>query len=163
MPIVFLSTSYNYAPVYRDYVQASKDEYGNDVRRAQKERDYYNNNIVKAVEDGKRNQITVNSQIPFKTFEGLAHIAYDWAQNVQIPYSPQQVGTLYFKSPRKVHLFGVCNKGNFPNAQQTNYVIDEAEMPNDGKQGKGVNCTLSLVWHAIRKYHRGEKKLVVTV
>ncbi|CAG8611398.1 12397_t:CDS:2 [Gigaspora rosea] len=31
MPIVFLPTSYNYASVYRDYVQASKDEYGNDV------------------------------------------------------------------------------------------------------------------------------------
>ncbi|KAF0545104.1 chaperonin: PROVISIONAL [Gigaspora margarita] len=32
MPIVFLPTSYNYASVYRDYVQASKDKYGNDVR-----------------------------------------------------------------------------------------------------------------------------------
>ncbi|CAG8477986.1 13236_t:CDS:2, partial [Gigaspora margarita] len=31
MPIVFLPTSYNYASVYRDYVQAFKDEYGNDV------------------------------------------------------------------------------------------------------------------------------------
>ena len=35
-------------------------------------------------------------------------------------------------------------------------------MPDDGKQGKGVNCTLSLVWHAIKKYNRGEKKLVIT-
>ena len=42
------------------------------------------------------------------------------------------------------------------------YIIDEAEMPNDGKQRKGVNCTLSLVWHAILKYNRGEKKLVIT-
>ncbi|KAF0554855.1 chaperonin: PROVISIONAL [Gigaspora margarita] len=44
--------------------------------------------------------------------------------------------------------------GNYPNTQQTNYVIDEAEMPDDGKQGKGVNCTLSLGWHAIQKYNR---------
>jgi hypothetical protein len=35
-------------------------------------------------------------------------------------------------------------------------------MPDDGKQGKGVNCTLSLVLHAIQKYNRGEKKLIVT-
>ncbi len=35
-------------------------------------------------------------------------------------------------------------------------------MPNDGKQGKGVNCTISLVWHAIQKYNHGEKKLVIT-
>ncbi|KAF0386965.1 chaperonin: PROVISIONAL [Gigaspora margarita] len=195
MPIVFLPTSYNYALVYRDYVQAAKGKYGKDVRviaestftniwkalipslqfmspksdlcetcemmkmdiqyatqherkleltenylahlnHAQKERNYYNNNIVNVVEDGKRNQITVESQVSFKTFEGIAHITYNWAQNVQIPYSPQQVGTLYFKSPQKVHLFGVCNTGNFPNAQQTNYVIDEAKMPDDGKQEK---------------------------
>ncbi|GES92067.1 hypothetical protein GLOIN_2v1838883 [Rhizophagus clarus] len=101
------------------------------------------------------------SQLLFKTFEGCAHIAYDWAQNMQIPYSPQQVGSLFFKSPRKMHLFGVCNTGNYPNIQQTNYVIDEGEIPDNGKQGKGVNCTLSLVLHAIQKYNHGEKKLIV--
>jgi len=134
------------------------------LNRAKQERDYYNANIVRAVEDGKcnpNNSNTVGSQILFKTFEGSAHIAYDWAQNVQVPYTPQQIGSLFFKSPRKAHLFGVCNTGNFPHTEQTNYVIDEAEMPDDGKQGKGVNCTLSLVWHAIQKYNRGEKKLVV--
>ncbi|CAG8475198.1 35724_t:CDS:2 [Gigaspora margarita] len=118
----------NMKRVERDYVQASKDKYGKEknvhviaestftnhekkleltenylahLNRTQKERDYYNNNIIKAVEDGKHNQIT------------------------------EQVGTLYFKSPRKVHLFGVCNTGNFPHTQQTNYIIDEAEMPDD--------------------------------
>ncbi|PKK70580.1 hypothetical protein RhiirC2_866099 [Rhizophagus irregularis] len=46
--------------------------------------------------------------------------------------------------------------------EQTNYVIDEGEMPDDGKLGKGVNCTISLVWHAIKKYNCGEKKLIIT-
>ncbi|RIB25065.1 hypothetical protein C2G38_2166867 [Gigaspora rosea] len=196
MPTVFLPTSFSYASVYRNYVQAYKDKYGKDahilaestftniwkllmpslqfmssktdlcetshLNRAQKERDYYNANIINAVEDGKHNPNVVGSQMLFKSFSGSAHIAYDWAQNVQIPHSPQQIGALFFKSLRKVHLFGVCNTGNFPHTQQTNYVIDEAEMPDDGKQGKGVNCTLSLVWHAILKYNRGEKKLAVT-
>lgn len=27
--------------------------------------------------------------------------------------------------------------------------------PDDGKQGKGVNCILSLVWHEIQKYNCG--------
>ncbi len=103
------------------------------LNHAKQERDYYNANIMHAVEDGKCNPNINNSQILFKTFEGSAHIAYDWAQNVQIPYSPQQVGSLFFKNPRKVHLFGVCNTGNFPHTEQTNYVIDEAEMPDDGK------------------------------
>ncbi|PKC56964.1 hypothetical protein RhiirA1_473231 [Rhizophagus irregularis] len=169
MPVVFLPTSYSYASVYRDYIQAYKNEYGEEIRviaestfhiqyatehekklaitekylthlnRAKQERDYYNNNIKHAVEDGKCNPNTTGSQILFKSFEDSLHIA-----------------------PQKVHLFGVCNTGNFPYTEQTNYIIDEAEMPDDGKQGKGVNCTLSLVWHAILKYNRGEKKLVIT-
>ena len=59
-------------------------------------------------------------------------------------------------------MFGVCNTGNFPYTEQTNFVIDEGEMPDDGKQEKGANCTLSLVWHAIQKYNCREKKLVIT-
>ena len=164
MPVVFLPTSYSYASVYRDYVEAYKDEHGKETRvvsyvsfwriwkslmpslqfmspksdlcetceimkldiqhttehekkltvienylvhldRAKKERDYYNANIKNAIEDGKRNQDTIGSQILFKSFEGAAHITYDWAQNVHVPYSPQQIGSLFFRSPRKVHLF----------------------------------------------------------
>src|SRR6266542_2427232 len=132
------------------------------LNRAKQECDYYNANIMHAVEDGKCNPNINNSQILFKTFEDSAHIAYDWAQNVQISYSPQQVISLFFKNPRKVHLFGVYNTGNFPHTEQTNYVIDEAEMPDNGKLEKGVNCTLSLVWHAIQKYNYGENKLIIT-
>ncbi|EXX56244.1 hypothetical protein RirG_217980 [Rhizophagus irregularis DAOM 197198w] len=141
---------------------AVTEKYLTHLNRAKQERDYYNNNIKRAVEDGKCNPNTTGSQILFKSFEGSIHIAYDWVQNVQISYSPQQIGSIFFKSPRKVHLFGVCNTENFPHTEQTNYIIDKAEMPDDGKQGKGVNCTLSLVWHAILKYNRGEKKLVIT-
>lgn len=141
---------------------AVTENYLNHLNRAKQERDYYNANIKHAVEDGKLNPNINKPQILFKTFDGSAHITYDWAQNVLVPYSPQQIGSLFFKSPRKVHLFGVCNTGNFPHTEQTNYIIDEGEMPNDGKQGKGVNCTLSLVLHAIQKYNRGEKKLVIT-
>jgi hypothetical protein len=87
------------------------------LNRTKKERDYYNINIKNAVEDGKRNLNTIGSQILFKSFEDSAHITYDWAQNVQVPYSPQQIGSIFFKSPRKVHLFGVCNTGNFSHTE----------------------------------------------
>jgi len=69
------------------------------LNHAKEERDYYNINIKNAVKDGKRNPNTIGSQILFKSFEGSAHITYDWAQNVQVPYSPQQIGSLFFKSP----------------------------------------------------------------
>ncbi|GES98234.1 hypothetical protein GLOIN_2v1484099 [Rhizophagus clarus] len=194
MPIVFLPTSYSYISVYRDYIQAYKNEYGTEARIIAESTfrkiwkllipslqfmtpksdlcetcELMKLEIQYITEHEKKLAITEKylnhlepSQILFKSFEGSAHIAYDWAQNVQIPYSPQQIGSIFFKSPRKVHLFGVCNTGNFPHTEQTNYIIDEAEMPDDGKQGKGVNCTLSLVRHAILKYNHGEKKLVVT-
>ncbi|CAG8600851.1 9472_t:CDS:2 [Gigaspora margarita] len=167
MPTVFLPTSFSYASVYRDYVQACKDKYGKDAHilaestftniwkslmpslqfmssktdlcELQKERNYYNANIINAVEDSKHNPNVVGSQILFKSFSSSAYIAYDWAQNVQIPYSLQQIGALFFKSLRKVHLFSVCNTSNFPHTQQMNYVIDEAEMPDDGKQGQNKN------------------------
>ena len=58
------------------------------MNHAKEERDYYNINIKNAVEDGKCNPNTIESQILFKSFEGSTHIIYDWAQNVQISYSP---------------------------------------------------------------------------
>ncbi|CAG8493646.1 21324_t:CDS:1 [Dentiscutata erythropus] len=120
MPTVFLPTSFSYASVYHDYVQACKDKYSKDARilaestftniwkslmlslqfmssktdlcetceimkmdiryasqyekkleltnsylahlnRAQKERDYYNANIINAVEDSKHNPNVVSS------------------------------------------------------------------------------------------------------
>ncbi|GET00086.1 hypothetical protein GLOIN_2v1769618 [Rhizophagus clarus] len=69
---------------------------------------------------GKKNPNPSGSQTLYKTFKGSAHIVYDWTQNVQIPYSPQQIGSLFFKSPQK-----------------TNYIIDEGEMPDNRKQEKG--------------------------
>ncbi|CAG8729550.1 17636_t:CDS:2, partial [Dentiscutata erythropus] len=97
MPTVFLPTSFSYASVYRDYVQACKDKYGKDVRilaestftniwkllmpslqfmslktdlceTVQKERGYYNANIINAVEGGKHNPNVIGSQISFKSF-----------------------------------------------------------------------------------------------
>ncbi|KAF0405435.1 chaperonin: PROVISIONAL [Gigaspora margarita] len=153
MLIVFLPTSFNYASVYQDYIQAYKDKHGSDTRIISESTF---TNIWKSLipslqfmsaksdlcetstEDGKRNSNIVKSHISFKTFDGCAHIAYDWAQNMQIPYSLQQIRALYFKRSQKVHLFGICNTSNFPHTQQINYIIDEAKMPDDGKQGKGI-------------------------
>ncbi|RIA87616.1 hypothetical protein C1645_827556 [Glomus cerebriforme] len=145
IPVIFLPTSFSYTSVYHDYVQAYKNEHEEetiklDIQYAieyekklavtekylvylnwvKQEHEYYNANIKQAVEDGKCNFNKIGSQILFKSFEGSVHITFDWIQNVQIPYSPQQI----------------------------NYVIDEGEMLNDGKLGKGVNCTISLAVNA---------------
>ncbi|GET04171.1 hypothetical protein GLOIN_2v1842132 [Rhizophagus clarus] len=68
-----------------------KNQYDEHQKKADLERQHYNNNIEQSKHD-----------------LSIAHICYDWAQNVTIPYSLQQVGSIYFKSTFAVHLFGVC-------------------------------------------------------
>ncbi|CAG8801957.1 38540_t:CDS:2, partial [Gigaspora margarita] len=122
------------------------ENYLKHLNRAKQERDYYNANIKLAIDDSNRNSNNLSkTKQQFKSFEGCAHIAYDWAQNLLVPYSPQQIGSLFFKSSRKVHLFGVCNIGNYPHTEQTNYTIDEAEMPND-RQNKNNYSLFFYSW-----------------
>ena len=36
------------------------------------------------------------------------HYSFDYAQQVFYPHQAQQVGPIYFKTPRKCQCFGVC-------------------------------------------------------
>merc|ERR1712062_402765 len=67
------------------------------------------------------------------------HYSFDFAQNWSLPYNPQQPGPIFFETPRKVHLFGVCCEGV---SQQVNYIIDEALS-----QGKGSEAVISYLHH----------------
>jgi hypothetical protein len=78
-------------------------EFNEHKKKARLEREHYNNNI-----ELSKNDLSI------------AHICYDWAQNVTIPYSPQQTGALYFLSGYAVHLFGVCKTEGGIN-QQLNF------------------------------------------
>ena len=53
------------------------------------------------------------------------HYSWDFAQQIYYPYEDQQVGPIYFKTPRRAQLFGVCCEG-IP--RQVNYLIDEADF-----------------------------------
>ena len=108
-----------------------KTEYEEHQNNADLERNHYNNNIR-------------NSKIDKSTI----HICYDWAQHISIPYSPQQVGSIYFKSAYAIHLFGICKTGE--ENQQINFIIAEDEFPKG--VGKGANTTLNMVYQAIKKF-----------
>ena len=71
--------------------------------------------------------------------EGPLHYSFYYAQNVFIPHITQQVGTIYFKTPRKYSLFGICAEFQ---PQQINYLIDEEFCT-----GKGANETISYPHH----------------
>lgn len=68
----------------------------------------------------------------------------DFCQQVSLPYSSQQRGTFYFRTPRKVQIFGVCSE---PLTRQIFSLIDEAESI-----GKGAIVVTSLL-HAFFNLH----------
>ncbi len=77
------------------------------------------------------------------------HYSWDFAQQVHYPYEDQQVGPIYFKTPRRAQLFGVCCEG-MPG--QVNYLLDEANVLD-----KSANTVISLLDHYFAHYGLGEK------
>ncbi|XP_064631663.1 uncharacterized protein LOC135489956 [Lineus longissimus] len=77
------------------------------------------------------------------------HYSFDFAQQVHYPYSPYQPGPIYFLTPRKCAIFGVCCEA-LP--QQINYLIDEGMASS-----KGSNAVISYVHHFLGNYGLGEK------
>jgi len=68
-----------------------------------------------------------------------AHYSFDYAQQIHIPHSSQQVGPLYFLVPYKVALFGVASE---PIGKMVIYAIPEAAVVD-----KGSNSVISFLHH----------------
>ena len=124
--------------------------------KAKLERNYYNKNTKLAEEQRKlvNEHFTTRSKTDYCSVDATAHYSYDWAQNVHVPHSDQQVSKIYYLSPRKVHLFGIQDEAV---REQINYVLDEDEII-----GKGPNGTLSMVFDGIKRLNKGEKRLKIT-
>ena len=88
-----------------------------------------------------------------------SHYTFDFAQSVSIPYHARQPGPVYFKTARKVHLFGVCNEG-IP--KQVNYLLDESQtIGENGKMAHGPNSVISMLHHYFAKHGLKEKGCVL--
>ncbi|XP_041356505.1 uncharacterized protein LOC121373797 [Gigantopelta aegis] len=70
-----------------------------------------------------------------RTFE--AHYSFDFAQQIHYPYNPMQPGPIFFKTPRKIGVFGMMTEGL---AKMVLFLLDEASST-----GKGANCVISLL------------------
>ena len=101
---------------------------------AKQERMFYNEECLKAMEELKNNPSSPK----------FTHLSFDFAQQLHYPNSPQQVGALYFLTPHKCQLFGVCCEAK---SEQVNYLIDENDNP-----GKGANCVVSMVHHYLETH-----------
>ena len=82
------------------------------------------------------------------SFKGTMHYSYDYAQQLHYPSDPLQPGPIYFKTPRKCSLFGVCCEA-IP--RQVNFLIDE-----NVSTGKGANSTISYVHYFFEHHGLGE-------
>ena len=112
--------------------------------QAGKERAYYNSQVEVA-------QASAQAAKSEGTTPRLAHLSFDFAQQIHFPFDSQQTGPEYFKTGRKCGIFGVCNDGE---SIQVNYLIDEAENP-----GKGADCVISLLHYYLENYGVREKDL----
>lgn len=79
------------------------------------------------------------------------HYSFDFAQQLHYPHRPDQPGPIYFLTPRKCAVFGICCEA-LP--QQINYLIDEAVNCS-----KGSNAVISYVHHFLEQYGCGETKM----
>jgi len=43
--------------------------------------------------------------------DAVLHYSWDYAQQVHYPHHSQQTGPIFFRTPRKCSVFGVCSEG----------------------------------------------------
>src|SRR5437660_5345302 len=72
--------------------------------KAKLERNYYNKSTKLAEQQRKLvdEHFITRGKADYCSIDATAHYSYDWAQNVHVPHSDQQVSKIYNLSPRKV-------------------------------------------------------------
>ena len=139
------------------------DHYDQHLTKAKAFRDTYNANIKEAEKEWRgmgqnfRDQILscLESRAPAVSFQ-LTHlpghadaVLFNYCQQVSLPYSSQQRGTFYFRTPHKVQVFGVCCELL---SSQVFFLVDESEQV-----GKGVVAVVSLVHAFFHLHGQGER------
>ena len=131
------------------------------LEAAKLERDFYRKATTTANKELEEYKGNISSRRAGACSRNLyaSHYTFDFAQSVSIPYHARQPGPVYFKTARKVHLFGVCNEG-IP--QQVNYLVDESHtIGQNGKMAHGPNSVISMLHHYFAKHGLGEKSCVL--
>ena len=140
--------------------QESLKRFSEHLESAQLERKLYREATDKATKELKAHKGGLTQQVAACSRNlRSSHYTFDFAQNVSIPYHARQPGPLYFKTARKVHMFGVCNEG-LP--KQVNYLIDESHtIGTNGTSSHGPNNVISMLHHYFAKHGLGEKGCIL--
>ena len=124
----------------------------NHIGEAQAERDLYKRRTEEAKEELGAHPPVQQLQSHELCGSNLekSHYTFDFAQNVALPQVARQIGPIYFKVPRKVHIFGINNEA-LPH--QLNYLLDEADtIGMDGKNSHGPNSVASMLHHYFSRH-----------
>lgn len=82
------------------------------LNHVKKERLYYRARIQVAQKHYKKLDVDVNKLNSKPNSRDIVmHYSWDFSQQLQYPFEEQQVGPIYFKTPRRAQLFGVCCEG----------------------------------------------------
>ena len=100
---------------------------------AKQERQFYNSQCIKAKEELASNPSNAT----------FVHFSFDFAYQIHFLNSPQQVGPLYFLTPCKCQLFGVCCEAK---SEQVNYLIDENDNRPPTATSKHREATSRGAW-----------------
>ena len=97
------------ANVSEDEKMAALAEHSDHLNKAKRERELYNSAVdqSKKVLDENPAISLVAPNSPC-SLQGTVHYSFDYAQQIHFPSNPQQPGPIYFKTPRKCGIFGVC-------------------------------------------------------
>lgn len=126
------------------------EEFMAHIKAAQTERDAYRAAIQLAKDELVQFEVE-NSVVNY------IHLTFDFAQNLQLPYHHRQVGPIYFKSPLKVNLFGICNEAA---SVQVNYLFHEGQsIGPDGSSSHSSNSVVSMLDHFLEVYTGKEQLL----
>ena len=90
----------------------------------------------------------LHSNTPPNSNPIAAHYSFGYAQQVHYPSDPLQPDPIFFLTPRKCSIFGVCCEA-LP--RQVNFLTDEA-----GDCGKGANVVISQLHYFFSHHGLGE-------
>lgn len=105
------------------------------------------------LDDGTFTPPPINCNIKPASNKITVHYSFDFAQQVHIPSNPLQPKPIYFLTPRKAALFGICCEA-IP--RQVNFVIDEAS-----DIGKGANAVVSMLDYFFNHHGLGETNVIL--